>query len=136
MKDIAGKCLGKTLACEVGVRDGHALDTSLQIWEYIGGHYVNVDTTSVDGLYRSAALGLAESQFADMITSSYFKEVGMLFDLDYKGRAFILFRHPIERAVSMYYYRTQGEMRFWILVLHLKIMHKGKELRIVSFLFD
>ena len=71
--------------------------------------YVNVDTTSVDGLSRAASLGLAESRLASLVTSSYLKEAGTLFDLRHQGRAFILLRNPVERAVSMYYHRIRGE---------------------------
>jgi hypothetical protein len=109
IKDIAGKCLGKTLASEVGVREGHGQDPTLQVIEYNEAKYVNVDTTNIEGLIRAAELGLASSNLADMITSSYFAEVNMLFDLHHKGRAFTIMRDPLERATSMYYYRTQGE---------------------------
>jgi hypothetical protein len=90
IKEIAGKCLNKVLASEVGVRDGHGQDETLQTIEYNGGNYVNVDTTSIDGLHRAAALGLVSSSLSDLITSSYFGEAGMLFDLHHKGRAFVL----------------------------------------------
>ena len=109
IKDVVGKCLQKTLASEVGVRDGHGQDDTLQVVDFNGANYVNVDTTSIDGLHRSAAMGLAASGLSDLIASSYFGEVGMLFDLHHKGRAFILLRDPMVRAVSMYYYKTQGE---------------------------
>ncbi len=109
IKDIVGKCLHQTLASEVGVREGHGQDESLQLVKFNGANYVNVDTTSIQGLNRAATMGLAASGLSDMIASSYFAEVGMLFDLHHKGRAFILMRDPMVRAVSMYYYKTQGE---------------------------
>ncbi len=112
IKDIAGKCLGKTLSSEVGVREGHDQDGFLQTVEIEGAKYVNVDTTSIDGLHRAANLGLASSNLSDLITSSYFGEVGMLFDLEHKGRAFAILRDPMERAVSMYYYVTRGEKAY------------------------
>jgi len=110
IKDIVGKCLHQTLASEVGVREGHGQDETLQHVDFNGAKYVNVDTTSIEGLNRAATMGLASSGFSDMITSSYFAEVGMLFDLHHKGRAFVLLRDPMVRAVSMYYYKTQGEV--------------------------
>jgi len=109
IKEIFGRCLGKTLASEVGVRDGHGQDPTLLAVEINNAKYVNVDTTSVDGLHRAATLGLAESNLSDMIASSYFHTASMLFDLEHKGRAFTLLRNPIERVVSTYYERTQGE---------------------------
>ena len=110
IKDIVGKCLKQTLASEVGVRDGHAQDEILQVLDFNGAKYVNVDTTSIEGLHRAAAMGLASSGYSDVIASSYFAEVGMLFDLHHKGRPFVLLRDPIARAVSMYYYKTQGDV--------------------------
>lgn len=109
IKQIFGRCLGKTLASEVGIRDGHAEDPTLMAVEINNAKYVNVDTTSVDGLHRAATLGLAESNLSDVIASSYFHTASMLFDLEHKGRAFTLLRNPIERVVSTYYERTQGE---------------------------
>lgn len=112
IKQIAGKCLGKTLASEVGVRDGHGEDTMLQVVNIDGHKYVNVDTTNIEGLHRSSNLGLASSKLADMMSSSYFEEAGMLFDLEHKGRAMTIFRHPIERAVSHYYFITRGDKAY------------------------
>jgi hypothetical protein len=54
-------------------------------------------------------LGLADSGLADLITSSYFGEVGMLFELEHKGRAFTILRDPLERAVSHYWHATRGD---------------------------
>lgn len=108
-KDIAGRCLNKVLASEVGVRDGHGQDPTLAVVEIEGNRYVNVDTTSTSGLSRATDLGLAASGMAEMVSSSYMKEAGVLFDLQHQGRAFTVIRNPIERAVSMYYYRTRGE---------------------------
>jgi hypothetical protein len=112
IKEIAGRCLGKTLVSEVGVGEGHDQDVVLQKVEVDGVEYVNVDTTSIDGLHRAANLGLAASDLSDLISSSYFGEVGMLFDLEHKGRAFTILREPIERAVSMYYHVTRGDQAY------------------------
>ena len=55
---------------------------------------------------------MAVSGLADLITSSYFGEVGMLFDVAHKGRAFTIMRDPLERAVSHYWYVTRGEFAY------------------------
>jgi len=91
------------------VRDGHGQDPTLQTIEINDAKYVNVDTISADGLHRAATLGLAESNLSDIIASSYFHTASMLFDLQHKGRAFTLLRNPIERVVTTYYDRTQGD---------------------------
>ena len=108
-KDIAGQCLNRVLASEVGIRDGHGQDPTLAVVEIEGNRYVNVDTTSTSGLDRAVELGMASSGMAEMVASSYMKEAGVLFDLQHQGRAFTVIRHPVERAVSMYYYRTRSE---------------------------
>ena len=112
IKEIAGKCLGKVIASEIGVGEGHDADVALQVVEIQGAKYVNVDTTSIDGLHRAANFGLAESGLADLITSSYFGDVGMLFELEHKGRAFTILRHPLERAVSHYWSATRGDRAY------------------------
>ena len=109
VKNIAGQCFGLTLANEVGVRNGHGNDPRLGVYELNQAKYVNVDTTSIDGLHRAAELGLASSGFSHLVSSSYFIEAGLLFDSGTKGRATIMLRQPINRAVSMYQYRMSAD---------------------------
>ena len=73
---------------------------------------MNVDTTNVDGIQRAANLGLSASGLVDLVVSNNSVPVGLLFDMEQKGRSFLLLRDPIERAVSMYYYSTRGEHAF------------------------
>lgn len=108
MKDLMGQCLGLISACEVGVRDGHGQDPEIQIINIAGIKYVNVDTTSPDGIERAKALGLATSGLADVVVSSYLKQAATIYTPDHPGRAFTVLRDPIERAVSMYYYRASA----------------------------
>lgn len=112
IKDVVGLCLGKTQACEVGVRSGHQTDTQLQVVTIDSALYVNVDTTSKEGIERAAMMGFAQAQMADMVTSSYFLNAArFLFSEDRPGRAFVLLRNPMHRAVSMYYYlKAKGDL--------------------------
>jgi hypothetical protein len=65
-----------------------------------------VDTTSKEGIERAAMMGFAQAQMAEMVTSSYFLNAARyLFSEERPGRAFVLFRNPVHRAVSMYYYQ-------------------------------
>ncbi|KAL7480158.1 hypothetical protein ACHAW6_005867 [Cyclotella cf. meneghiniana] len=105
IKDIVGKCLRLVQASEVGVRDGHGEDPVLQVLTVQESKYVNVDTTTINGIQRAVDMGLARSGMSDLIVSSYFHESATLFDLEHQGRAFVVLRNPIERAVSMYYHR-------------------------------
>jgi hypothetical protein len=68
---------------------------------------VNVDTTNVDGIQRAANLGLSASGLVDLVVSNNSVPVGLLFDMEQKGRSFLLLRDPIE-----YYYSTRGEHAF------------------------
>jgi len=67
--------------------------------------YVNVDTTTIEGITEARNFGLAQSKLSDVIISPYIIDISSIFTSDFPGRAFTLLRDPIERAVSMYYYR-------------------------------
>jgi len=107
MKDIIGKCLKLVQSSEVGVRDGHDKDPTLQVLDVKESKYVNVDTTTVPGIQRAVDLGLATSGLTDVVISSYYHESAALFDLNHQGRAFMMMRNPIDRAVSMYWHRVK-----------------------------
>lgn len=107
MMDIMGKCLHLVQSTEVGVGDGHGKDPQLQVLQVQQNRYVNVDTTQVPGIQRAVDLGLASSGLADVIVSSYLHESAPLFDLKHQGRAFIVFRDPLVRAMSMYWHRVK-----------------------------
>lgn len=124
IKDIVGTCLGKIQANEVGIRDGHDQDTGLQQVMIDGGRYINVDTTTEEGLKRAATLGFgsitsgmganqpqtnetSEVTLPDLlVTSNYFLPAAThLFSTQYCARAFLMMRNPVERSVSMFYTR-------------------------------
>jgi len=66
--------------------------------------YVNVDTTTIGGISKAKSLGLAPSQLADIVFSGYIHEGASMFNSQYRGVMFAIFRHPIRRAVSIFYY--------------------------------
>ena len=67
--------------------------------------FVNVDTTSKSGILRAEQLGLVASKKVDIIfTSDISFASEHLFDPENKGRIYALFRHPVDRAVSKFYY--------------------------------
>jgi len=105
------ECFGKTLAHEAGVdpRYGHQSDDEIiafSPWPGISrASYVNVDTTNRPGILRAKRLGLVPSGLADMIvTSDPTFVIENLFDETHKGRVLALFRHPIDRLVSKFFY--------------------------------
>jgi len=106
IKDVVGLCLQKVQANSVGIREGHELDTTLQVVTIDNARYVNVDTTSKEGIDRAALMGFSSSQMADLVSSPYFLNAAKsLFTTDRQGRAFIILRQPVHRAVSMYHYK-------------------------------
>lgn len=105
------ECMGRTIAHKAGVdpRYGHAIDEEViafRPWPGVSrASYVNVDTTSRQGVERARRLGLVPSGLVDMIiTSNPTYVVENLFDEGHKGRALALFRHPVDRLVSQFYY--------------------------------
>jgi hypothetical protein len=71
-----------------------------------GRKYVNVDVTTQEGIARASRLGFASSGLADIIISPLLRESSeLLLDGDkHKGRMFAVFRHPVDRIVSLFYY--------------------------------
>merc|ERR1712238_81498 len=97
---ILGMCHRFVMADEMGIKDGHGNETEIAI-VYPGGGpkgqdrspFVNVDTITVGGILRASEMGFADSGLANA-----------LFTPTAKGRLFTVFRHPVERAISMFYY--------------------------------
>lgn len=69
-----------------------------------GVKYVNVFVTSPAGIKHARESGLASSGLADVVSSHLFTGSMSLFTEENKGKAFTIFRHPIERAISLFYY--------------------------------
>lgn len=73
---------------------------------YLTDFFSPVDTTTAEGISRAVSMKLVESEIADVIFSPLLHESTRLFDNEsnHKGRVFCMFRHPIERAISLFYY--------------------------------
>jgi len=109
-------CMGSTIANEVGVnpkfgiKHGELSDiVAFKPWEGNPGKVVNVDVTTNEGIIEAKNRGFlspsTEQPKVDFISSSEFRMAAqMLFSTEHRGRAFALFRHPIDRAVSKFYY--------------------------------
>ena len=76
----------------------------LQVVEIFGDSFVNVDTTTSEGITRAVSLGLAESGLTDVIISPIINDTAYLFNEKHQGRMFTIFRDPIQRSANMYYY--------------------------------
>lgn len=113
VKDVIGSCLRMVMASEFGVTDGHDKDTEIAIVypKVPGGTgaedrspFVNVDVSTVAGIERAAKMGFADSGLAGCVVTPFLYEANALFTETAQGRLFAVFRHPVDRAVSMFYY--------------------------------
>ena len=77
-------------------------------WQDNPGRVVNVDVSTHEGILRAKHRGFLGAKFqprVDFISTSEFQFASMmLFAPDRRARMFALFRHPVDRAVSKFYY--------------------------------
>lgn len=106
IKDIYGTCMSKVEASETGILKGHDADKALDVIQVSDGgiHYVNVDTTTPAGLVRAKEFKLIESGRADIVFTPLIHEASELFSPDHRAQCFAIFRHPVERAISLFHY--------------------------------
>ena len=81
----------------------------LELFQLDETHYVNVDTTTNEGIQRASHLNLASSHLANVIISPHFHLLSSrIFSPLAPGRMFALFRHPVDRSLSMYHYLAKA----------------------------
>lgn len=107
-------CMEKTITTRVGVlpQFGHQNTKELIVFQpYPSQKWktVNVDTTTITGIKRAMKMKLVQSHTADLIFSMEMgTAVKYLFDNRDKGRnkarVIAMFRHPVTRLVSKFYY--------------------------------
>lgn len=110
VKNIASQCLGLTLASEAGGTDSTTDRSSLQVIDLGGSKFVNVDLATVPGIVAAKDLHLSESGLSDLVVSARFPETASLFSQAHKGRVVALFRHPVERLISMFYHLQKNNV--------------------------
>ena len=76
--------------------------------EYARPNILNMDTTSPQGLKHSFSNGVANSNMVDLIVSNYFLSGAALFTDMHYGKTFTILRHPVELAISLFYYRRKA----------------------------
>uniref|UniRef100_A0A6T9YCJ9 Uncharacterized protein n=1 Tax=Asterionellopsis glacialis TaxID=33640 RepID=A0A6T9YCJ9_9STRA len=70
------------------------------------GHFVNIDTTSLEGLQRAKQLGLVESRLAQTMVTPYLEQASTLFQhKTTTGRVFAMLRNPVLREVARYHHQ-------------------------------
>ena len=67
-------------------------------------NYTNVNVATPEGITRALNLGLVPSHKADTIVSAHVDLIPSLFNGADRARAFVVFRNPIDRAASMFYF--------------------------------
>ena len=76
----------------------------LKVISFSEHNYVNVNVATPEGITRALNLGLVPSHMADTVVSAHVDLVTALFNANDHGRAFVLLRHPVDRAASMFYF--------------------------------
>ncbi|KAL3811832.1 hypothetical protein ACHAXA_004259 [Cyclostephanos tholiformis] len=104
VKTMLSHCLGQTLAAEVGETGGHESDSELKVISFSDHNYTNVNIATSQGIKHALNLGLVPSHLADTIVSAHVDLIPSLFNANDRGRAFVLLRHPVDRAASMFYF--------------------------------
>lgn len=107
------RCMKQTLAIREGVQPEYGNDQTMELIAFEAGNtgvtFVNVDTVSRQGILRAEQMGLVPSGIADLIVNTSFNfALEHLYDGEHQGRVISLFRHPIERLVSKFYYVQQA----------------------------
>lgn len=89
IKDILGSCLGLVGASHVGLYGKSDIANATKI-EIVtarhGSRFVNVETTTPEGIENAKRLKLVESGLADYIVTQHLHAAGELFTEDHQGR--------------------------------------------------
>ena len=105
VKHMYSDCYNLVEACESGTSEGHDKDITLRVVQVNGYRYVNVDTTTSKGIQRASRFNVVASRQAQMVVSPLLHEASLqLFSNRNKGRFFAVFRDPLDRVVSLFYY--------------------------------
>ncbi len=65
--------------------------------------YINVDLRNPEGVDRAISLDLVGSNLAQFVVAQRIGLVSDIFHTPFKGKCFTFIRHPIERAISVFY---------------------------------
>lgn len=104
MNDIFSICHHLRVATNIGIGGGHDVDTKLQIINFEDQKFVNVDISTTEGIKRAVQMDFASSDLTDVAISSLLHDSAPLFSSTKKGKMFTMFRHPVDRIVSMFYF--------------------------------
>jgi len=108
LKNMYSQCYNLVEASESGVANGNNNEPTLRIAVVEGGKYVNVDVTTEVGLKHASSLKLVESNIADLIVSPLLHPSASLFSSTRRGRIVSIFRDPVERVISLFFYLREA----------------------------
>ena len=115
---IASYCLGLTIASQQGKSEVASMagtenekdDGSITVINELrinegpdGVKFANVDMSNPQGIEHAKTLNVGSSPSIDLISSAYLWDLASIFDAQHQGYMIVMIRHPIERAVSLYY---------------------------------
>jgi len=104
INDILSICHRLRVATNIGIQEGHNADTDLSLVNFEGQMYLNVDISTSEGIQRAVQMGFSSTNLVDVAISSLLHDSAPLFSPSKKGRIFTMFRHPVDRMVSMFYF--------------------------------
>lgn len=106
LKQILTYCFKLVLSSEMALNHEEAQLLEIYSTEDNTGHYVNVNTETLEGLERARRVGMVDSNLVQVISTPYIAEAAQLFaDKTRSGRIFVLLRHPVEQAHSNFLFR-------------------------------
>jgi len=105
------ECIGTRIASKEGMnpRYGHHDNKdilSFQPWPTSNAQYVNVDVTSKQGIIEAKERKLVES--GQVVSPDPAFAIEHLFEPTQKGRAIVLFKHPVQRLVAQFYHQRSA----------------------------
>lgn len=100
-------CLDLVVASQKGA---NFYEPDLHIISQGDTRFVNVDVTTTPGIECAGRQGLVQSGIVDFIASGKLLEAAEhIYNQEHRGRLFSVFRHPIERMVSMKEYLAKAK---------------------------
>lgn len=116
IRHAVGGCHRLVQASGFGLRDGHDTDDQVGVfYPTEGSPFVNIDSTTIQGIRRAASMRFADAQVADVVVTPLIYGTNELFTHTSQGRFFAMFSHPVERAVRLFYSmkEVQPALREW-----------------------
>lgn len=108
-EEVFGQCLGLVQASDLGIAKDHRSDSSLATVTVDGSVFLNVDTTTHEGIVRAKELQLVQSGLPDVVETPLLHDAAKhLFDPSHRGQMIAVLRHPVDRTMATYHQLTTG----------------------------